>query len=96
MRVFDAMVILGVREDANEAAIKRAANSLMFAIHPDVCAPDYTPKHTLAEVKEARDTLLRAADRRGNPCKMCLGRGWIPTKLGVSTCRQCGGSCVAV
>lgn len=95
MKVIDAMIILGVKEGYTAEQVRMAAARTMRAIHPDTRAPDMAPKYTLAHVKEARDCLLRECDRRDNPCRMCRGRGWLPYKLGVVTCSQCGGSRVA-
>jgi len=96
MKVIDAMVVIGVKENASVEDIKRAANRLMKDTHPDTCGPLATTEYTLFMIKEARDTLLREAEKKAHPCRMCQGRGWHPSKYGAIECKQCGGSGVAV
>jgi len=96
MTVIEAMMTLGVDEKATVAEIKGAANSLLRIMHPDTRGPGPVTEIPLSVITTARDTLLREAEKKAHPCKMCQARGWHPSKYGAIECKQCGGSGVAV
>lgn len=60
-------------------------------VHPDAGGDAAAAPERLAELRAARDTLLRWLEQAPKAdCKECGGTGWVWSKLAVKPCSRCG------
>jgi hypothetical protein len=71
--------------------VQRAFRARLREAHPDAGGDAAVAPKEIAELRAARDTLLRWLEQAPKAdCKECGGTGYVWSKLSVKPCSRCG------
>lgn len=81
---------LGGNPPATAAEVRASYAMRVRECHPDTgSGPAYA---TMAELQQAKKTLLEALTGQNSACVLCKGRGRVPHRIGTRQCAACGGT----
>lgn len=89
----EALRILGLRDDHDEATLRSAYVDAVKAAHPDLSGDEKSRR--VATLRRAKDFLYMRFREALPPCEACKGKGIVKglSKFG-TTCKACQGTCV--
>lgn len=77
--------------DLTELAVQTSFRARVREAHPDAGGDAAAAPERLAELRAARDTLLRWLEQAPKAdCRECGGTGYVWSKLAVKPCSRCG------